>query len=336
MGNRSRQAKNKQQEPQPLSDAFYSKLKRKQNETTFNSKKIKLNKKAFQASKSEQNTLLNSESSTRLNSEVDSIDEKNSNSIDEECENNQEFDSEDSETINDLEVDSEDLNDSEGALESLNDSEANSEDLNDSFDSEGDSFDSEGDSFDSEGDAENINDSDLDSDNVKQMFSDSDSDQEETEFEKLAALEDKQQLINLEKANLELLQNIENRERLELPSDDQVQEDISVVHNRISEIIRVLSNFKDLKDPLKSRSDYVDQLLKDISVYYGYNLFLVEMLFHLFPLSEIVEFFEANEVPRPVVIRANTLKTRRRDLAQSLINRGVNLEPIGKWSKVLF
>ncbi|WRT67064.1 uncharacterized protein IL334_004030 [Kwoniella shivajii] len=86
--------------------------------------------------------------------------------------------------------------------------------------------------------------------------------------------------------------------------------------------------------PGKSRSDHFLQLQHDIATYFGYNTFLVGKLMRLFPADEALAFFESNESPRPVTIRANTLRTRRRDLAQALINRGVTLEPIGKWSKV--
>lgn len=125
-------------------------------------------------------------------------------------------------------------------------------------------------------------------------------------------------------------------ERFELPEGEEetLLADISGVNDRIKEVVSVLNDFKNLRDPSRSRQDYVDRLLKDIAHYYGYSDFLCEKLFNLFPVSEAIEFFEANEVPRPVTIRANTLRTRRRDLAQALINRGVNLDPIGKWSKV--
>jgi len=125
-----------------------------------------------------------------------------------------------------------------------------------------------------------------------------------------------------------------------LPTVDEAEQerqtgpDLQVVQLRIQEVVAILSNFKKHAKKGRSRSEYVDQLLNDICTYYGYNRFLAEKLFDLFSPAEALEFFEANETPRPVTIRANTLRTRRRDLAQALINRGVNLEPIGTWSKV--
>ncbi|EXX76407.1 Nop2p [Rhizophagus irregularis DAOM 197198w] len=121
----------------------------------------------------------------------------------------------------------------------------------------------------------------------------------------------------------------------QLLGKEQVEtEDLPVISQRIQDIIEVLNNFKELGDHERGRSAYVEQLIKDMAVYYGYSEYLLEKLFNLFSVSEALEFFEANEVPRPVTIRTNTLRTRRRDLAQALINRGVNLEPIGKWTKV--
>lgn len=109
--------------------------------------------------------------------------------------------------------------------------------------------------------------------------------------------------------------------------------DLATIQRRIRGCTRVLNRFSKLAEPGRSRSEYVSQIIADIAYNYGYNEFLTERLFQLFNVNEAIEFFEANETPRPVTIRANTLRTRRRDLAQALVNRGVNLEPIGKWSK---
>ncbi|CAD0110105.1 unnamed protein product [Aureobasidium uvarum] len=85
--------------------------------------------------------------------------------------------------------------------------------------------------------------------------------------------------------------------------------DLQLLRTRITETTRVLTSFKELSDPSRSRADYINSLLNDICAYYGYSRFLAEKL-------------------------TNTLRTHRRDLAHSLINRGVTLEPVGKWSKV--
>ncbi|XP_075071955.1 28S rRNA (cytosine(4447)-C(5))-methyltransferase [Mixophyes fleayi] len=108
--------------------------------------------------------------------------------------------------------------------------------------------------------------------------------------------------------------------------------DLASVQERIKDVVGVLQDFTK-RGGERSRQDYLSVLRKDLSTYYSYGDFMVETLSDLFPVSELVDFLESCEVQRPVTIRTNTLKTRRRDLAQALINRGVNLDPLGKWSK---
>ena len=63
-------------------------------------------------------------------------------------------------------------------------------------------------------------------------------------------------------------------------------------------------------------------------VYVGYNSFLIRYFLDTFSVDETMELLEANEQQRPVTIRTNTLKVRRRELAESLINLGFfNLDP---------
>jgi 25S rRNA (cytosine2870-C5)-methyltransferase len=70
-----------------------------------------------------------------------------------------------------------------------------------------------------------------------------------------------------------------------------------------------------------------------VQTYFGYSNWLTDQIFNLFCPSEAIEFCESNEQPRPVTLRINTLKAKRREVAASLIQRGVNLDPI-KWSTV--
>ncbi|XP_063983915.1 probable 28S rRNA (cytosine(4447)-C(5))-methyltransferase [Diachasmimorpha longicaudata] len=122
----------------------------------------------------------------------------------------------------------------------------------------------------------------------------------------------------------------------EFPTESELQEVTSIkdIQARIKDVIMVLNDFKRFRDPSRPRSEYLALLKSDLCAYYSYNTFLMEKLMQIFPLSELVEFLEASEVQRPMTLRTNTLRTRRRDLAQALINRGVNLDPIGKWTKV--
>lgn len=149
-----------------------------------------------------------------------------------------------------------------------------------------------------------------------------------------AELKQMQTNIDVEKPRILGDDGEEIEDELAAKTNALLAPDLQLLRTRITENIRVLDDFAKLAEEGRSRAEYTAQLIKDVCAYYGYSEYLAEKLYNLFTPREAFAFFEANESARPVVIRTNTLRTHRRDLAQALINRGVTLEPVGKWSKV--
>ncbi|CAF2072056.1 26S rRNA (cytosine-C(5))-methyltransferase NOP2B [Brassica napus] len=198
--------------------------------------------------------------------------------------------------------------------------------------------DGDGEEEEEEEDTEPLGDDFLDGsdDEEETLGSDSDSD-----LEKESKAIDEERERQERDAKDELQMNIkEQPDEFRLPTKKELEEeasgppDLPALQTRIKEIVRVLSNFKDLRPEGVKRKEFVEQLKADLASYYGYNEFLIGTLVEMFPPVELMELIEAFEKQRPTSIRTNTLKTRRRDLADVLLNRGVNLDPLSKWSKV--
>lgn len=60
------------------------------------------------------------------------------------------------------------------------------------------------------------------------------------------------------------------------------QEDLGIIKMRISETIKILGTFKELRDPNKSRGDYLEELKSDLCQAYGYNQDMIDLFLNLF------------------------------------------------------
>ncbi|CUI14649.1 nucleolar protein, putative [Bodo saltans] len=104
--------------------------------------------------------------------------------------------------------------------------------------------------------------------------------------------------------------------------------------DRIKEVLGILGNFSTEREEGRTRDEYLSVLRADLLALFEYNEFLMDCVLDMFPPQEAFEFLEAMEKTRPTTIRTNTIKAKRRDLVQTLIKRGMNIEPLEKWSKV--
>jgi len=187
---------------------------------------------------------------------------------------------------------------------------------------------------------EDSEDEDGEGDDDSEEDDDDDDDDDDMKVEKASKkLKAKQDKMFAE-SDAEMKMNFAETEKFTLPSGQEIEReantapDLQLIQSRMKDIIHVLQDFKARREEDVDRQTYMNRLKKDLCTYYSYNEFMIDKFLQVFHVGEILEVLEANEVQRPVTIRTNSLKTRRRDLAQALINRGVNLDPVGKWSKV--
>ncbi|XP_039482230.1 25S rRNA (cytosine-C(5))-methyltransferase nop2 [Drosophila santomea] len=166
---------------------------------------------------------------------------------------------------------------------------------------------------------------------------DDDDDDDKLPIERANKKLKKREAKEAQMADDEMLETVDRQDVFQLPVEgEETEKDLTLqeVQQRIKDVSLVLSDFKKYRQADRSRGEYIDLLRRDLCLYYSYNEFLMEKLMDMLPLTELMEYLEASEIARPLTIRTNTLKTRRRDLAGALINRGVNLDPLGKWTKV--
>lgn len=168
-----------------------------------------------------------------------------------------------------------------------------------------------------------------------------DDDDEELEVERKSRILDTRRKEEFEEAEEDMRETVaKNTALYHLPTQQELEQDVdrvippSELRSHIDSILEVLADFKQRREPGRPRTEYIERLGGFIAELYGYLPELVEYFLTMFSPAETLEFIDSSDKPRPMVVRTNTLKTRRKDLALALMKRGVSLDPLASWSKV--
>jgi len=156
--------------------------------------------------------------------------------------------------------------------------------------------------------------------------------EEQEEVEEQEEIEEQEEMEEKEEKEQE-----ENEEEKEIKEKEDIDQRIANIGDeslKIQNIISILSDFKNRREEGKTRNDYMSELKYLCQSYFEYNSDICDLIFNLFSPNEAVKFMEASDSQKVLTIRANSLKTKRRELAKNLISRGVNLDPLAEWSKV--
>jgi 25S rRNA (cytosine2870-C5)-methyltransferase len=124
---------------------------------------------------------------------------------------------------------------------------------------------------------------------TESLFGEDSEEEEQLEIEKEAERDDEEIDLIEQESKAELEDAKRQQEEIHIMSDKALDdtEDIKKIHARINENMRVLANFKELGEEGHSRADYMELLIKDVSIYYGYLPELIEKFLEFFSVPEV-------------------------------------------------
>jgi ribosomal RNA methyltransferase Nop2 len=178
-------------------------------------------------------------------------------------------------------------------------------------------------------------------DDDEMIGGDDDDSDEEMEVERQSRLLDAEMQVQEEEGEEEFRETVSKHTAIyHLPTLDELEGDHdrvvppSELKSHIESILGVLAEFKERREEGRARTEYIERLAGFMAELFGYLPELMSYFLTMFSPAEALEFVDYSDKPRPMVVRTNTLKTRRKDLALALMKRGVSLDPLANWSKV--